>query len=169
MSFHMLGYIYKNKTSKFYNLFKAIECYKMGIESNHANAMNYLAYIYSNEEKVKNIEKAIELYNKAIDLGNSTAINSLAYLYANKKEVKNIEKAIELYNKAIDLGNSAAMYNLAYLYENGYGVIKDVGKAILLYQRSAKNGYENAIKKIHQYENGGMNQQYYQNYPRNNN
>ena len=106
----------------------------MGIESNHANAMNYLAYIYSNEEKVKNIEKAIELYNKAIDLG-----------------------------------NSAAMYNLAYLYENGYGVIKDVGKAILLYQRSAKNGYENAIKKIHQYENGGMNQQYYQNYPRNNN
>ena len=134
MSFHMLGYIYKNKTSKFYNLFKAIECYKMGIESNHANAMNYLAYIYSNEEKVKNIEKAIELYNKAIDLG-----------------------------------NSAAMYNLAYLYENGYGVIKDVGKAILLYQRSAKNGYENAIKKIHQYENGGMNQQYYQNYPRNNN
>jgi TPR repeat protein/transglutaminase-like putative cysteine protease len=50
-------------------------------------------------------------------------------------------KATPWYVKGVELGSALAMNNLADMYENGYGVEKNLDKALQLYRRSAATGY----------------------------
>ena len=44
--------------------------------------------------------------------------------------------------------NEVAQYNLAFMYENGEGIIKDIDKAIYWYEKSAKQGDQDAQAKL---------------------
>ncbi|GBB87800.1 hypothetical protein RclHR1_01430009 [Rhizophagus clarus] len=54
------------------------------------------------------------------------------------------EKAIELYHKAANSGHSYAQYNLALMYEYGKGTEKNINQAIYWYEKSAKQGDQDA-------------------------
>jgi TPR repeat protein len=72
----------------------------------------------------------------------------LAYCYKHGIGIKiNRQKALELYKKAASLGNSVAQYNIALMYEKGQGA-KNIGKAILWYEKSAKQGDQDARNKL---------------------
>jgi TPR repeat protein len=169
---NLLAIMYENGIGVPKNIPKSIELYKQAIKLNNPNAMNNLAYIYSNNDVLKNIpkaielheegkivtkniSKAIELYKKAVKLNNSKAMNNLAYIYKNDKYDKyDIQKAIKLYEKAVKLNNPYAMRNLAfiYLYNSNYNINKRDGiklllKAIDLELTDANNNLIDAIKQ----------------------
>jgi len=91
---------------------KAVNCYKICVESKNAEAMYKLAVIYIRQNK--NPEEIINLLTQSKELNYSKAILKLAYLYKNGILVeKDIDKAIELF-KQVD--TQEAYYNLGTLY-----------------------------------------------------
>ena len=46
-----------------------------------------------------------------------------------------------------------AQYSLGYCYENGWGIVKDMEKALEYYHKAADHGYEDAIKALERLEN----------------
>src|SRR5690242_20995431 len=49
-----------------------------------------------------------------------------------------------LYQKSALQGYSPAEFNLGWMYKNGFGVVKDFGKAVELFRKSAEQGYSPA-------------------------
>ncbi|UZO03807.1 uncharacterized protein OCT59_024209 [Rhizophagus irregularis] len=73
----------------------------------------------------------------------------LGYCYNNGIGTKiNKQKAFELYQNAAILGDDTAQFNLALMYEEGDGITKDIGKAIYWYEKSAKQGDQDAQIKL---------------------
>ncbi|MBE6053800.1 MAG: tetratricopeptide repeat protein [Clostridium sartagoforme] len=95
-----------NDGNKYYNLKdyeKAIDLYKMSIDSNENTACSYynsgVCYI-----KLKNFDKAIEMIRKALSMQQESKYYfNLAYCYAMKEEVK---KALIYFNMAWSLDSS---------------------------------------------------------------
>ena len=95
-----------NDGNKYYNLKdyeKAIDFYKMSIDSNENTACSYynsgVCYI-----KLKNFDKAIEMIRRALSMQQESKYYfNLAYCYAMKEEVK---KALIYFNMAWSLDSS---------------------------------------------------------------
>jgi len=83
--------------------------------------------------------RAVQLYQRSCDLGAVTACMDLGVIYRDGKGVqtKNPAYAAQLFQRACDL-SAAACASIASMYELGVGVVKDVARAISLYQRSCR-------------------------------
>lgn len=103
--------------------------------------------IGDNHYNNKKYKSAIDFYKYAAENGNVYSIFQLAYCYDVTKDYKN---AIKWYEKSIEKNSEpASMWNLALIYEYGKGgTKKDLNKAIKLYEKAAKLGYQNAINRL---------------------
>ena len=79
--------------------------------------------------------------NEDTEQGNAYEIYQKAKQW---QEVGNYQKAFELYNKAADMGNLDARAELGRCYLNGYGVQKDVKKALAYSSEAAEAGIARA-------------------------
>ena len=51
---------------------------------------------------------------------------------------------------AAEAGDPESQYYVALMYENGYGVEQDMEEAMKWYERSAEQGYEEAVNRLNQ-------------------
>ncbi|UXN03272.1 tetratricopeptide repeat protein [Bartonella sp. HY406] len=85
---------------------------------------------------------------KSANNGYATAQAQLGYEYQTGKRVEqNYQQALDWYFKALDWyfkaagqNNSFAQYHIGEMYDLGLGVHKDLAKAAIWYQKSAKSG-----------------------------
>jgi hypothetical protein len=96
--------------------------------------------------------RAVQLYQQSCDLGGVPACVDLGVIYRDGKGVptKNPAYAAKLFQRACDL-SAAACASIASMYELGVGVVKDVPRAITLYQRSCgatPSGSAEDVQKI---------------------
>lgn len=61
---------------------------------------------------------------------------------------KKFEEAFKHYSEASDLGSPVAQYNLATCYRYGFGIGKDMDKAVEYYQKAAALGHADAKKML---------------------
>ena len=118
------------------NLEKAIILYEKAANQGIAEAQYTIAKYY--EEGigvVQNLRKAIVLYEKAANQGMVEAQYKLSLYQDDKK------KKLELLTKAANKGLAEAQVDLGIYYEHGKDVIKDLNKAIILYEKAANQGY----------------------------
>ena len=87
----------------------------------------------------KDSAKAISWYEKAAKQGLGVSAYNLGEIYQKrgKKDPHAYTKAKYWYEKAIEEKVKEAYNNLATLYINGYGVIKDIPKALKLLEKAA--------------------------------
>ena len=64
--------------------------------------------------------------------------------------VQNYELAFKYYMMAAEAGDPESQYYVALMYENGYGVEQDMEEAMKWYERSAEQGYEEAVNRLNQ-------------------
>jgi uncharacterized protein len=143
---NMLGYCYQHGIGTSVNKQKAFELYEKAADLGHSVAQFNLALMYKNGEGIdKNYDEVFELFKKSAEKRYSPGISMLGYCYHYGIGTNvNKQKAFEFYKEAADLGVSMAQYYLATLYESD----KVQDQALYWYEKSAEQGYEDAIKKL---------------------
>ena len=63
-------------------------------------------------------------------------------------EKKDYQKALLYFTMAAELGHAAAQYELGVMYDYGFGVIKDIGKALNWFRKSAAREYAPAQNNL---------------------
>ncbi len=119
----------------------ALDYYDMAARAGNVDGMCGAANMFlKGEGGPKNITKAIEYYENAINKSengvNVKAQNGLGYIYfyGNDEIEKNVTKAYEYFLASANLGvESDSIFNAAFCLENGYGVERDVFRALQLY------------------------------------
>jgi TPR repeat protein len=107
-----LAMLYHNNYQQKYEVIRLLS---LASKFDHMIAINTLAIMYENDNKIK---LAFELYNRGVELNDSNAMNNLAMMYKNGVYVNiDIEEACKLLQQSIKLGNSTAMFNLGLMYE----------------------------------------------------
>ncbi|CAB4415462.1 unnamed protein product [Rhizophagus irregularis] len=144
-----VGYCYDSGIGTGVNCQKAIELYQQAANLGNLCAQNNLGVMYNYGNGVEeDYGKAFELYQQAANSGNSTAQINLGIMYLEGQCVeKDYDKAFELFQQAANSGNSDAQYCLGLMYE----IKKDTDQAIYWYEKSAKQGYQeaqNALEKL---------------------
>lgn len=84
----------------------------------------------------KDVQKALKFYIKSRVTLNHTAFYRLGILSEEKKDY---EEAFKYFEKAANLGNSHSLSEIAKCYEFGWGVPKDLDKAIEYYLKSGNS------------------------------
>ncbi|AUV58980.1 Sel1-like repeat-containing protein [Bandra megavirus] len=148
---YCLARLYENQCPPDYIL--AFKYYQQAANQNHSYAQYCLAICYNYGQGVSlDYQMAIYWLTLAIDQGLNSAKIELADMYIKELGVKeNYQKALELLNSSIyddgsdDIDDYNAMSKLASMYKYGFGVEKDVNRAIYLYFKSKKL---NKIKRI---------------------
>ena len=103
--------------------------------------------------KNKQYKKAFELYTQLANRNNANAQYNLALMYYNGIAVaKNVQLAFIWLSSAAEQGHMQAQNMLGYFYEKGIiPELKDEEKAIELYTKSAKQGYDIAQLNLGMY------------------
>ena len=71
---------------------------------------------------------------------------------ANKKfQMGNFKKAGKYMPKACEQNDAHSCYLAGYLFVNGIGVVQDIQKAIIFYEKSCNLGYTKACKYVEKY------------------
>ena len=120
------------------------------VKNKRYDILESLAVSYGFGQGVKkNTQKSITLYEKAIELGSVDSHYHLASLYAQDKNSKNHTRKIYKHLKyAAELGVKNAQLSLGHSYEFGQYSDIDLEKARFWYEKSAKNGIDEAKKII---------------------
>ena len=133
---YILGKCYYHGMGIERNSEEAVKWYEKASDQGFAEAQYTIAKYY--EEGigvVQNLRKAIVLYEKAANQGMVEAQYKLSLYQDDKK------KKLELLTKAANKGLAEAQVDLGIYYEHGKDVIKDLNKAIILYEKAANQGY----------------------------
>lgn len=152
------------------DLEKAFEWDLKAAEAGDVLAYGNVGYAYrEGEGTMKDFDKAKEWYEKGIAKNIPGSMRGLAYMYLSdfKGFENDNEKAFELYNKAyetdVKTGNTEGQANSAisigYCYNLGYGVPKNMDKAIEWYTKAAEAGEETSMDNlgtIYYYGNNGV-------------
>lgn len=139
--------------------FKSLDCYEKsnncGSGFNNNDRKEGACYFiigsfYENEGNTeKDYTKAIEYYNKAAMCHNSDAQLRLGKLCIAKKDyIKAVEWFTKAANRCIE-----ARYYLGVCYEQGFGIEKDLTKAMECYNIAAKLGSAEAKKRLDEISN----------------
>ena len=99
--------------------------------------------IYESQENYDSLLSAVEWYEKAFNKGNDAKIALILgniYLFYFQDKNNGYEKAYKYYSKDILSDNHIALLNLGRIFHNGWGVKKDINKAIELYRLSWEKG-----------------------------
>ena len=93
----------------------------------------------SKEEEVSRCEKRMKL-NDAV------AFHTMGKKYENGhwRLSKDLNKALELHNQAAELGHPDAHFSMGIAYHGGYGIEKDMSKAVHHYKLASIGGHERA-------------------------
>jgi TPR repeat protein len=122
-------------------------------QKNNSEAQYYLGEIYSkaniacSNSKIKsstlpaNDQKSEYWYQKSAKNNNPKALTELGKIYANNK--KDYYQSFKYLERAAMQNYAPAQAKLGILYEWGYGVEKDINKAISLYTKASENGESN--------------------------
>lgn len=132
-----------------YNLAKALSLLESAAAQKNEKALNLLAYLYSDSEKMKpDMTKVMSYYLQSAKQGNAYALYQLGLIYQNSQAVdKNEQLAAEYYLASIEQGGTSAFLNLANLYLQGVGVAQSNEKAWHYLKQSALSGdYEGQIQ-----------------------
>ena len=134
------------------DLKKAFLLYWRASSLGHAKAMYDLGTCYEQGKGVaQNKSKAKELHNRASSLLCSCTRNM------NKVDTaschtgdgsSHMKSAISFYQHASSLGSASAMFHLGECYYNGNGVPQDYAKALELWERAAKLGFQKAEEAL---------------------
>ena len=92
--------------------------------------------------------KAHDAFKRATEFGSAEAYYWLGDVRRYGQDAGRWPEVLAFYQKAVDKGSSYGYYGLGTLYETGYGVDKDVQKAIELYQKAADEGYYLACRRV---------------------
>jgi TPR repeat protein len=109
----------------------------------YADAGNYLGYTQlTSVYKAKypgpiGVERARQVLQEGIGKGYTKLYNEMGKL---EREVQNYEEALKWYWKGIDSGDGAAMAQLGDMYASGYGVEKNLGRALYWGRKSETAG-----------------------------
>ncbi|MDE7347337.1 MAG: SEL1-like repeat protein [Muribaculaceae bacterium] len=156
------------------DLEKAFEWDLKAAEAGVVRAYGNVGYAYrEGEGTMKDFEKAKEWYEKGIAKGDIGSMSGLAYMYLSdfKGFENDNEKAFELYNKAYETAEKAGdmeqcanrAVSIGYCYNLGYGVPKNMDKAMEWYTKAAEAGDEVAMDNlgiIYYYGNDGVQKNY---------
>jgi len=96
----------------------------------------------------RNEGEASAWFQRAADQGNLYALNRLGAMYADGKGVhKDEARGVKLFEAAAAKNDAQGQFNLAAMYAKGRGVAKSDSAANDLYVKSARQGYDDAIKE----------------------
>lgn len=96
----------------------------------------------------RNEGEASAWFQRAADQGNLYALNRLGAMYAEGKGVhKDEARGVKLFQAAAAKNDAQGQFNLAAMYAKGRGVAKSDSAANDLYVKSARQGYDDAIKE----------------------
>ena len=141
-----LAYMYQHGNGTAVDLKKAFELFEKAASKDNQYACSNLAFFYDTGTYVtQNYELAYKWYLKGAELGNASCMNMVGqYNLHGKGRNKDYATAINWYNKAVeaDPKYAAAYCNIGYCYEYGYGVTKDIDKALHYYEKCANLGNE---------------------------
>ena len=142
-----VGLCFENGTGTKLNRIKAREFYAKAAESGNTRAMYNLALMYfsmTNKE-----DTAIQWVTKAAELGLASALFTLGTCHKTGENVPiDCEKAAKYFKLGSQQNHVACLNALANLYFRGEGVQRNIYKAILLYQQSARLGHSGAVASI---------------------
>lgn len=129
------------------NPVKAAYWYRKAAINGNANAQDNLGSCYYHGAGVpKNLEAAATWHRRAADRGYPPAFNNLGLCYRNGEGVPQDEvMALRCFRQAAELGDAAGQYNLGRCYFHGVGVPANIDMARFWVDKSAAQGYENAI------------------------
>jgi TPR repeat protein len=150
MAYYYLGCINLGVEGVPENYAKAFSCFTEAVKEENASAQLQLATLYYNGTGVVvNYPMAFFWLEKAAQQGNLDAQVFLATLYANGQGTpKNYSKALFWLENAAEKGNIAAKKNIPLIqnnlgaaYRDGKGVTQDDANAVLLFEKSASQGF----------------------------
>ena len=87
-------------------------------------------YWFGINGKAFDMAKARDAFQKATEFGSAEAYYWLGDVRRYDQDAGRWPEVLAFYQKAVDKGSSYGYYGLGTLYETGYGVDKDVQKAI---------------------------------------
>ncbi len=130
---------------------EAFKWFSKSANQGYALAQNNLADLYFDGKGVKqDYVEAVKWFQKAADQGQSSAQVSIGWVYMNGLGGLQVDYQQATYwNKlGAQQGHQEGYNNLAWLYENGLGVEKNYQIAANLYQEAAKQGNQEAAKRL---------------------
>lgn len=124
----------KNKEIEFWNNEEFREIF------DESSLLQLGVYFYFGHDNIEqDVDKAIKIWWICDELYDSgEACFFLGKAYSNNDDEMFYETTMKYYQKALDKGVEEAYFPLGYMYFNGYGVEKDVDKALELFESSVK-------------------------------
>lgn len=113
--------------------------------------MGEVFYRMGGEMYNKDIQASYTYYIKALGYGvvKPRQMVRLGYMYLNGKGTDvDYDKAKVCFEKAFELKDNEATCMLGYMHETGKGCIKDIKRAIQLYEIAGRNGYMRAYNNL---------------------
>ena len=115
---------------------KIVQCYLSGIGCEKGSESDIKAF-----SLLKNIAKSC-------NSGKAYYLLGLMYMGELGDIKYDYYKAKECFEKSEELGYSESIYNLGVIYEKGYGVKKNIEKALSYYEKGMQLGMENCIFRV---------------------
>lgn len=144
-----IAYMYINGLGVEQNNKKAFEYYKISADQGHANSQASIGYMYyKGLGTAKDERAAIRYWLLAADQNHAEATYYAGAFFIYDASPPNYQAAKEYLEKAVLLGDIDAPYGIGLLYENGFGVEKDLNKAIEYFKQSAELGSDMANTKL---------------------
>lgn len=158
-----IGRYYKNGTAVEKDYDKAKEYFEKSAAQGYHGAMYELALFYRYGLGVDiDAELMVLWYSKAIKKGNKNAMIELAECYKNGYVVsQDYSESMKFYQMTVELdkiddntqdtNQSKALFAIGTFYEYGYGVDKNISKAIFWYRKAANKNYnpaQEALKRL---------------------
>ncbi|KAI8909549.1 hypothetical protein EDD86DRAFT_205691 [Gorgonomyces haynaldii] len=146
----------------------ALRYYQQAAHKGHIESLVRQASIMvCGPERIQNLQHATVCLKKAalpsneFPKGHPEAQNMLGELYetgegSELEEGPDIPKALGFYRQAVSQGNARAMFNLGSLHEQGVGCVKDLDRALKLYNESARLGNTDARQRLDELEAIGI-------------
>lgn len=160
-----IGHVYRDRED--YETAK--NWYMAAASRNDISAMTALgwAYYYGEFGENPDYKNAYKWFKKASDAGDDTSTTFIAYMNMDGIGTKqDREEARKLLEKMVEDGTADAYdyYALGIIYEENLQVVRDLGKALLYYEKASDMGWDTASEKLgDMYFNGyGVNQDYSQ-------
>ena len=148
-------YLKGDKVQK--DLNKAISLYEKATHENDINVLVSLGKLY---EEQGNYIKSYQNFLRAANQKDPYATFRLALHYAysynsqydggtsRADSLRNTQKGLRLLHKADSLGNANAPWYIGLFHQLGFGVNKDIGKAIEYYKKAAEKGVSFASRDL---------------------
>jgi len=149
----------------FNDIFEAVDNLNKGVENLPNNwlkqsiALRFADCYFQGIAVNKNIEKAKLFLKIASSLGSDQATHRLASIQLFKStDFKEQQEGFKTLEKEFNSGSAFAAGKLGWAYQHGFGVKKDLTKAIELYHHAAESGMTSwQFLLAHAYENGYLN------------